>query len=136
MENQHELLVSASDAEVLVAELGKRRHAEPADADAADALADLLMEARLVPHELLPRDRAAMNSRVTYAEEPEGPRRTVTLAHPMEADAANSRISVLSPVGRALLGRAPGAVIDAGFLAGRGLTIRVIAVERPVASRC
>jgi transcription elongation GreA/GreB family factor len=132
MENQHELLVSASDAEVLALELGKRRHANPADA-AADALADLLTAARLVPHELLPGDRAAMNSRVTYEEEPAGPRRTVTLVHPMEADAACGRASILSRVGRALFGRAPGAVIDAGFPAGRRRTIRVLAVEKPVA---
>lgn len=134
MDNRYELLVSASDAEALATALGAAR-ASATDAEAAGGLADLLMEARLVPHETLPPERVAMNSRVTYEEVPKGVRRTVTLVHPVEADAARGRVSILSPVGRALLGRAPGAVIDAGFLAGRGLTIRVLAVERPVAGR-
>jgi regulator of nucleoside diphosphate kinase len=135
MENQHELLVSASDAEVLALELGKRRHANPADADAADALADLLMEARLVPHEWLPADRVAMSSRVRYEEKPGGVRRTVTLVHPLEANPAQDRISVLSPIGRALLGRCPGAVIDVCPPSGQALVIRVLSTEKQLLGR-
>src|SRR5687767_10444225 len=101
MANFHELIVSARDAEVLALMLGERRRAP---AEAADALADLLLEARLVAHEELPADRIAMNSKVTYRTEPEGERRTVILVHPIESDPAEGRISVLSPVGRALLG--------------------------------
>jgi hypothetical protein len=52
-----------------------------------------------------------MNSKVTYRVEPGGERRSVILVHPIEADASIGRISVLSPVGRALLGRAPGSVV-------------------------
>jgi regulator of nucleoside diphosphate kinase len=134
MENHHELLVSASDAEVLALELGKRRHANPADA-AADALADLLMEARLVPHEWLPADRVAMSSRVRYEEKPGGVRRTVTLVHPLEANPAEGRISVLSPIGRALLGRCPGAVIDVCSPGGHALVIRVLSTEKQLLRR-
>jgi regulator of nucleoside diphosphate kinase len=49
-----------------------------------------------------------MNSRVTYVAEPDGERRSVTLVHPREANALEGRISVLSPVGHALLGLTPG----------------------------
>lgn len=69
MDNRYELLVSASDAEALATSLGASRSGG-ADAAAAGELSDLLMEARLVPHELLPPERVAMNSRVTYAEVP------------------------------------------------------------------
>jgi regulator of nucleoside diphosphate kinase len=48
-------------------------------------------------------DMITMNSRVTYVEEPGGEHRTVTLVHPRKANALEGRISVLSPVGRALL---------------------------------
>ena len=130
MASYNELLVSSSDAEVLASVMGDRRRTDRFEAEAADALADVLMEARMVPHEHLPVNRVAMNSRVTYREEPRGERRTVTPVHPNEANAAEGRISVLSPVGRALLGRKPGAVIATGMPGGRAVTIRVLGVER------
>ena len=128
MDTYNELLVSARDAEALAHVIGWRGR-QAADADAANALADLLMEARLVPHEHLPADRVAMNSRVTYEERPGGTRRTVVLVHPAEANAAGGRVSVLSPIGRALLGRRPGETVDAGAPMGRELSIHILAAE-------
>ena len=127
----HEVLVSATDAEALALMLGDRRRNYALEAAAAEALAELLSEARFVPDEALPGDRAAMNSRVTYEEElPRGGRRTVALVYPMDADAAEGRISVLSPVGLSLLGRAPGAVVEPPMPDGRRLRIRILDVER------
>lgn len=127
----HELLVSATDAEALALMLGDRRRNYALEAAAAEALADLLSEARFVPDEALPGDRAAMSSRVTYEEElPRGGRRTVALVYPLDADAAEGRISVLSPVGLSLLGRAPGAVVEPPMPDGRRLRIRILDVER------
>lgn len=131
----HEVLVSATDAEALALMLGDRRRNYALEAAAAEALADLLSEARFVPDEALPGDRAAMNSRVTYEEElPRGGRRTVALVYPMDAHAAEGRISVLSPVGLSLLGRAPGAVVEPPMPDGRRLRIRILGVE-PTALR-
>jgi regulator of nucleoside diphosphate kinase len=127
MANFHELIVSARDAEVLALMLGERRRAP---VEAADALADLLFEARLVPHEELPADRIAMNSKVTYRAEPDGERRSVILVHPIEADASIGRISVLSPVGRALLGRKPGSVVMVAVPGGKELTVRILEATR------
>jgi regulator of nucleoside diphosphate kinase len=126
----HELLVSAADAGALGLMLGERRRAHALEAAAAEALADLLSEARFVPDEALPADRVAMNSRVTYEELPCGVRRTVTLAYPVDADAAAGRISVLSPVGLSLLGRAPGAVVQPPMPDGRSLRIRIVSLEK------
>jgi regulator of nucleoside diphosphate kinase len=129
MANHYELLVSASDAEMLALVVGDRRNSHALEAEAANALTDLLMEARMVPHAQLPSDRVAMNSRVTYEQE-KGARRTVTLVHPKEADAAAGRISVLSPVGRALLGRCPGSVAVAAMPGGRAPKLRILSAER------
>jgi regulator of nucleoside diphosphate kinase len=130
MANHHELLVSACDAGALALMLGERRRNHALEAAAADALADLLMEARLVPDEALPADRVAMNSRVTYEELPGGARRSIVLSYPLDADAAAGRVSVLSPVGMSLLGRVPGAVVEPPMPDGRALRIRVLALER------
>lgn len=129
MTTYNELLVSTDDAEALAPVVGDRRRSDRLEAEAADALADVLMQARMVPHRYLPADRVAMNSAVEYREEPDGERRTVAIVHPAEADLSNGRISVLSPVGRALLGRRAGSVTDISVPGGRGLRIRVLEVR-------
>jgi regulator of nucleoside diphosphate kinase len=88
------------------------------------------MNARMVAHDRLPQDRVSMNSHVAYREEPAGKRRSVALVHPAQADPSGGRISVLSPVGRALLGRKAGSVTSISVPGGRALTIRVLEVER------
>ena len=129
----HELMISARDAEVLALMLGERRRQHALEAAAANALADLLLEARLVPDEELPADRVAMNSKVTYREEPAGMRRSVILVHPIDADAAVGRVSVLSPVGLALLGRTPGSVVTVNVPGTQALTVRILdAARKPV----
>jgi regulator of nucleoside diphosphate kinase len=130
MTTLHELILSATEAQVLALMLGERRRASPLETAAADTLADLLVEARLVPDEELPADRVAMNSRVTYEEEPGGERRSVVLVHPIESDAAAGRISVLSPVGLALLGRRPGARVAAELPGDRRLALRILDTRR------
>jgi regulator of nucleoside diphosphate kinase len=130
MTTLHELILSATEAQVLALMLGERRRASPLETAAADTLADLLVEARLVPDEELPADRVAMNSRVTYEEEPGGERRSVVLVHPIESDAAAGRVSVLSPVGLALLGRRPGARVAAELPGDRRLALRILDTRR------
>ena len=130
MARYHELILSASDAEVLALMLGERRREHALEAAAAAALADLLVEARLVPHEELPPDRVAMNSKVTYREDPGGVRRSVVLVHPIEADAGFGRISVLSPIGLALLGRTAGSVVTVDVPAAKVLTVRILDATR------
>ena len=118
MTKLHELIVSSRDAAVLSSLMRER--------GPAPLLEDLLLEARRVAPDELPADRIAIDSNVTYEEEPGGERRRVIVVHPDEADAAFGRISVLSPVGLALLGRAPGARVSAALPGGRAPTIRIL----------
>ena len=122
---RYELFVSAPDAEALAAMLAAHRRANPFEADASDELADLLMEARLVSADKLPDGCVALRTTVTY-EEPSGRNRTVTLVLPQAANAAQGRISVLSPIGLALLGRRRGAVVSAATPNGKALKIRIL----------
>jgi regulator of nucleoside diphosphate kinase len=123
---QHDLLISHRDAEAIAAVLLNHRRAHRLADDASDRLADLMIDARLVPADELPADRIGLGSTVTYAAEPGSARRTVTLVRPDEADAALGRISVLSPVGLALIGRRPGDAAAAEMPNGRELRIRIL----------
>ena len=129
MFSHRELVVSANDAEV-IASLAYRPDAAMLEAGAAHALAEILTEAQLVPHERLPMDRVAMGSRVIYREEPAGACRPVMLVHPEHADSSVGRISVLSPIGRALLGRKVGSMVTASLPGGRQMTLCVLSAWR------
>jgi regulator of nucleoside diphosphate kinase len=132
MTSYNDLLVSASDAEALASVVGDRRRTDRFEAAAADALAEVLMDARMVAHDRLPLDRVSMNSKVAYREEPGGERRSIAIVHPADASPSDGRISVLSPVGRALLGRKTGSVASISVPGGRALNVRVLDVERAV----
>ena len=125
MVSSNELLISSADAEALSTVVGDRLEAEP-----TDALVEILTGAPVVPRENLPADRIAINSRVTYREEPAGARRTIVIVHPRESAPSDGRISVLSPVGRSLLGRRTGSSASIAIPGGRALAIRVIEVTQ------
>ena len=121
----HDLVISNRDGEAL-ARLAAGRERE--------ALAELMLEARFVAEEALPEDCIALGSRVTYAEVGGSATRSVTLVAPADADAAAGRISVLSPIGLALIGRRRGALTDASLPNGRRLRLRVLESAAPVAA--
>jgi len=79
-------------------------------ADQSPALADELLEelerARVVKAARLPDTVVRMGSTVTYSSD-DGQHKTVTLVFPVEADINSGRISILTPVGTALLGLSP-----------------------------
>lgn len=125
MTHVHELVLSRRDGEALARLAAGRERA---------ALSELMMDARFVADEALPEDCIALGTRVTYAEGGGSATRSVTLVAPAEADAAAGRISVLSPIGLALIGRRRGALTDAHLPNGRRLRLRVLEAAAPVAA--
>jgi regulator of nucleoside diphosphate kinase len=69
----------------------------------AEALHDTLDSARIVPATEIEPDVVTMNSEATI-EDGSGAARTVRLVYPQEADAGRGHVSVLSPLGNAILG--------------------------------
>jgi regulator of nucleoside diphosphate kinase len=64
----------------------------------------LLDAAAVVPSTTIDPTVVTMNSTVVLEEQPVGRRMTVTLVYPKDSDPERSRVSVLSPVGRAVIG--------------------------------
>jgi regulator of nucleoside diphosphate kinase len=70
----------------------------------AQLLIDELYRADIVPPYWIPDGIVKMNSHVEFRDDRTGRIRHVQLVYPREADFSRGRISVLSPVGTALLG--------------------------------
>ncbi|WP_137151187.1 nucleoside diphosphate kinase regulator [Devosia sp. FKR38] len=71
--------------------------------DQSDNLLYELERARVVEDGAVPSDIVRMGSKVTYRTD-SGQHPTVTLVYPADADIARGRISVMTPVGTALIG--------------------------------
>lgn len=97
------------------------------DAAAADQLAAELDRAVVVPAGAVPPDLVTMHSRVVFEDET-GKRREVELVFPWEADPSRGRVSVLAPVGSALLGLSAGQTIDWPLPGGRTAELTIVAV--------
>ncbi|HEX7219073.1 MAG TPA: nucleoside diphosphate kinase regulator [Burkholderiales bacterium] len=86
-----------------------------------------LLRAHVVPREKIPADVVTMNSRVVFENE-SGERREVTLVYPGSADIDAGKISVLVPIGTALLGLRVGQSIDWEGPGGAKQRYRIAAV--------
>jgi len=96
---------------------------------AAISLLDELTRAEVVPDDQVPANAVRMESVVECEDEHGGERHLLTLVYPQDADASAGRVSVLAPVGSALLGLSVGQSIDWAAPGGRQLRLRVVAVR-------
>ncbi|MGP3790134.1 nucleoside diphosphate kinase regulator [Pseudomonas sp. B392_1p] len=96
---------------------------------AAEALEAELSRALVVGHEEVPAGVVTMNSRVHCREEASGKDYHLTLVYPKDVGAGDGRVSVLAPVGSALLGLSVGQQIDWPGPGGKPLKLVLLAVE-------
>jgi regulator of nucleoside diphosphate kinase len=87
--------------------------------------------ATILPSDWMPADVVNVGSDVTYRDEVTGDAYRVTLVLPHEADIWSRRVSVLTPVGTALIGRREGAVVDCEFPVGRIRQLSLLRVAQP-----
>jgi len=78
----------------------------------AEQLEAELERARVLPLSEIPRDVVVMNSELECEDVATGQRRRLHLVYPQDADANASRVSILAPLGCALLGLRVGQEID------------------------
>jgi regulator of nucleoside diphosphate kinase len=99
----------------------------PADSfPEADLLAAELDRAEVLDPKEMPADVVTMNSRVRFAMEPSGKEYELTLVYPKDIDGTAGKISVLAPVGSALLGLSIGQEIEWPAPGGGTIRVRII----------
>lgn len=127
------VLISEIDAARLRDLLAVRARAER-DQDHLHELAEELERARIVEPEDVPSDVITIHSHIRVLDLTSGERRELTLVLPRESDANAGRISVLAPLGTALLGYRVGDEIE--WLMPGGLRhLRIESVHRPAEDR-
>lgn len=100
---------------------------------AADALLEEMERARVVLDHKLPVDIVSMGSKVQYRTDDDDIRE-VTLVYPAHADILAGRISVLTPIGAALIGLRTGQSITWRALNGSNHVLTVTSVIQSMAS--
>lgn len=98
--------------------------------DIAEALQSEMDRAEVVAAEAVPSDAVRMGSIVEFRSDA-GRCRRVTLVFPPEADIAANRVSILTPIGTALIGLSAGQSIRFATYDGRQHVLTVLRVEQP-----
>lgn len=88
-----------------------------------------LERAQLLEPAQMPADVITMNSVIRFVDEGSGEEREAALVYPRDADGGAQRISILAPVGTALLGLRVGARIRWPLPGGRTASLRVLALR-------
>lgn len=106
-----EILVTASE-HARLSVLAEHALEQPGNEATATRLLDELSRARIVADDALPAGAIAVGREIEYLDRHTGRSHTVRLVNPPDADIDAGRISVLSPIGAALVGLSVGQSID------------------------
>jgi regulator of nucleoside diphosphate kinase len=101
------------------------------DPEVTERLLQEIERSQVVPSAELPPDVVTIGSRMTFIDESTRQEQTVTVVFPPDADIAERRVSVLTPIGAALIGLARGASIGWETRTGQRRELTVIAVSPP-----
>ncbi|MEE1656522.1 nucleoside diphosphate kinase regulator [Microvirga sp. CF3062] len=124
------ITLTATDYEKLSALADAAAHTMP---DVAAELADELDRAHVLPRGKQRADAVHMGCEVDFRGDVTGRVQSVTLVYPNEADISKGRISVLTPIGTALIGLPVGQSIDWTTRTGESKRLTVLGVREPAA---
>ena len=93
-----------------------------------EALYEELGRATVVPPQQIPPGVVTMNSMARCIDDSSGKVFELTLVYPAQADMSKGNVSILAPVGSALLGLSVGQTIEWPVPAGRKIRLRVLEV--------
>lgn len=120
------IAINTRDADRLrhLAEAAMDRHPQT-----AEFLAGEIDRAEILPGDQPRRGTVAMQSEVTFRDDISGQTRTVTLVYPEAADVAAGKISVLTPIGAALIGLSDNQTIEFQTPSGGWRSLTVVRVS-------
>lgn len=121
MNTKPNVILSSRDLGRLEALLDKL----PADHVGGQALQEELIRAEVMEPEQMPPAIVTMNSTVRFAIEASGEEFCQTLVYPKDADGSSEHISILAPIGSALLGLSAGDRIKWPRPDGGATTVRI-----------
>ncbi len=98
----------------------------------AAELSEELDRAHVLPKGRHPVDTVCMGCTVDFRDDMTGRVQTVTLVYPQEADISEGRVSVLTPIGTALIGLTVGKSIGWATRTGESKRLTVLQVREPV----
>lgn len=100
----------------------------------AAGLADEIGRARVLAKGRYPQQIVCMNSEVQFRDDRTGKVQTLKLVYPAEADIGLGRLSVLTPVGTALIGVRVGESVTWETPSGDLRQLTILAVRDPIAN--
>ena len=122
MDNLNNIILTEADFQKLSALVAT------ANRDGAELLEEELGRAVVVDEKKLPKDVVSMNSKIIFQDLENGKERSITLVYPHEANIQENKISVLAPVGVALIGLRVGQIIQWPVPNGKEKRFKVISV--------
>lgn len=122
MKNDSTLILTQNDFQTLSGLVSTAKR------DVADLLEEELARATIVSADNLPPDVVTMNSKVRFIDLDSKKEMVVTLVYPHEADADQNKISVLAPVGMALIGLRIGQEINWTLPQGKEKSYKIVEV--------
>lgn len=122
MEHENKLILTQSDFQKLSSLLNSVLP------EVADLLEEELSRAAIVSDDKLPRDTVSMNSKVIFQDLDTEKELAVTVVFPNEANIDENKISILAPVGLALIGLQVGQIINWAVPNGIKRRLKVVSI--------
>lgn len=122
--NTRDIYITEFDLNRLRDVLKARLNAKVRDRDHLDSLENELDRAHVVGPSAIPHDVVTMNSQVRIEDLDTGMENVYTLVFPSEASIPEKKLSILAPIGTALLGSRAGGRVDWPVPAGMR-TVRI-----------
>ena len=104
MRNEKQLVITTNDYEIIMANLKYFSGKNTFNQHDAEELESELKKAKLVMKEEVPKDVVQLNSQVTIKDDKQKKVMQVTIVTPEKVDIKERKISIMSPIGRALIG--------------------------------
>lgn len=118
MNSREAIVVASSDVERLHMLINSSESSRRHDQERLRVLNDELAAAEVIEDSEMPMSVVALNSYVDFTDLGTGRRHKYQVVFPPEADLSRNRVSVLAPIGIAMLGRRVGTEIECPILRG------------------